>query len=68
MAGNETLKKFQTILMPVFEYVIEYESKLQHTSVGKVTHADLLVILSGDSPDEFPNAMRRHLAPHFAHL
>jgi GntR family transcriptional repressor for pyruvate dehydrogenase complex len=68
MAGNDTLKRFQTILMPVFEYVIEYESKLQHTSVGKVTHADLLEILSGDCPDEFPNAMRRHLAPHFAHL
>src|SRR5690606_25982263 len=68
MAGNDTLKRFQTILMPVFEYVIEYESKLQHTSVGKVTHADLLRILSGDSPDEFPNAMRKHLEPHFMHL
>lgn len=68
MAGNDTLKRFQAILMPVFEYVVEYESKLQHTSAGKVTHADLLKILSGDSPEEFPNAMRRHLAPHFGHL
>lgn len=68
MAGNDTLKRFQTILMPVFEYVVEYESKLQHTSVGKVTHRDLLKILSGNSPDEFPNAMRKHLEPHFNHL
>lgn len=68
MAGNETLKRFQTILMPVFEYVVEYESKLQHTSVGAVTHADLVAILHGNNPEEFPNAMRKHLAPHFAHL
>lgn len=68
MAGNDTLKRFQAILMPVFEYVVEYESKLQHTSTGTVTHADLLRILSEGSPDDFPNAMRRHLDPHFKHL
>ena len=68
MAGNDTLKRFQTILMPVFEYVVEYESKLQHTSVGSVTHADLVRILYGNNPDEYPNAMRKHLAPHFQHL
>jgi DNA-binding FadR family transcriptional regulator len=68
MAGNETLKRFQSILLPVFEYVIEYESKLKHTSVGTVTHADLLEILRGNSPENFPNAMRKHLAPHFDHL
>lgn len=68
MAGNDTLKRFQAILMPVFEYVVEYESKLQHTSVGSVTHADLVKILYNNLPDEYPNAMRKHLAPHFAHL
>ncbi|MDF2191700.1 GntR family transcriptional regulator [Paraflavitalea sp. CAU 1676] len=68
MAGNETLKRFQTILMPVFEYVVEYESKLEHTSVGTVTHADLVKILHGNKPDDFPNAMRQHLLPHLEHL
>lgn len=68
MAGNETLERFQSILMPVFEYVVEYESKLDHTSVGAVTHEDLVRILYGDDPAEYPNAMRRHLAPHFGHL
>lgn len=68
MAGNETLKRFQAILWPVFEYVVEYQSKLQHTSAGSVTHADLVGILYGDKPDEYANAMRKHLAPHFAHL
>lgn len=68
IAGNETIKKFQSILMPVFEYVVEYESKLEHTSVGKVTHADLVKVLHGDNPDNFPNAMRAHLQPHFDHL
>src|SRR5688572_8585956 len=68
MAGNETLKRFQTILMPVFEYVVEYESKLDHTSTGSVTHADLVKILLGNNREEFPNAMRKHLLPHFEHL
>ncbi len=68
MAGNDTLKRFQAILMPVFEYVVEYESKLQHTSVGAVTHSDLVRILYGNNPAEYPNAMRQHLAPHFDHL
>lgn len=68
IAGNETIKRFQTILMPVFEYVVEYESKLEHTSVGRVTHADLVRILHGDDSAQFPNAMRAHLEPHFAHL
>lgn len=68
MAGNETLTRFQTILMPVFEYVVEYESKLEHTSRGSVTHADLVKILHGNNREEFPNAMRKHLLPHFEHL
>jgi GntR family transcriptional repressor for pyruvate dehydrogenase complex len=68
MAGNETLKRFQDILMPVFEYVVEYESKLDHTSVGSVTHADLVKILYGNKPEEYPNAMRKHLMPHFDQL
>lgn len=68
MAGNDTLKRFQAILMPVFEYVVEYESKLEHTSVGAVTHADLVKILAENRTDEYPNAMRKHLAPHFAQL
>lgn len=68
MAGNETLKRFQDILMPVFEYVVEYESKLEHTSVGSVTHAHLVKILHGNNPEEYPNAMRKHLMPHFEQL
>lgn len=68
MAGNETLKRFQTILMPVFEYVVKYQSKLLYTSIGTVTHEHLVKILYADNPEEYPNAMRRHLKPHFDHL
>jgi DNA-binding FadR family transcriptional regulator len=68
MAGNETLKRFQDILMPVFEYVVEYESKLDHTSVGSVTHADLVKILYDNNAEAYPNAMRKHLMPHLNHL
>jgi DNA-binding FadR family transcriptional regulator len=68
MAGNETLRRFQDILMPVFEYVVEYESKLDHTSVGSVTHGDLVKILYSNNAEAYPNAMRKHLMPHLDHL
>lgn len=68
MAGNDTLERFQAILMPVFEYVVKYQSKLPHTSTGTVTHEHLVKILYGDNPAEYPNAMRKHLTPHFDHL
>ncbi len=68
MAGNETLKRFQDILMPVFEYVVENESKLDHTSVGAVSHGDLVKILYDNNVEAYPNAMRKHLMPHLEHL
>ncbi len=43
MTGNETMKRFQTLLLPVFGYVMKLENK-KYVS-GKITHKDLVKIL-----------------------
>ena len=42
MTGNNTLKRFQSLLLPVFGYVIKLEKK--KVISGKVTHQDLVKI------------------------
>ena len=42
MTGNNTLKRFQTMLLPIFAYVITLEEKPIR---GKVSHKDLVQIL-----------------------
>ncbi len=69
ITGNETLKKFQKMLLPVFDYV--HHSGL----LGKqpflrnfVSHKGLVDILKNGTPELFRNAMRHHLENHFARL
>ena len=68
IAGNQTLQRFQSILLSVYQYVVEYESKLDHTSVGSVRHKDLLRILERGTVEDFTHCMRKHLQPHLQHL
>jgi len=66
MAGNETLKRFQILLLPVFSYV--YSSGLinKPVSVRKyVSHQGLVDILRERDAGMFRKAMRRHLENHF---
>lgn len=67
MTGNETFKRFQILLLPVFEYVFEEytkkEKKIQVTR--RVTHKDLLNVLKKGNPEKFREAMRVHLAPYY---
>lgn len=70
---NDTLMRFQKILLPVFEYVVaEEQKKGGEAKVGKVTHQQLFNILKkgggGRAPEEFRNAMKEHLKPHFDKL
>jgi DNA-binding FadR family transcriptional regulator len=65
MAGNETLKRFQVMLLPVFEYVVRLEKEVIH---GKVSHMDLVKILKKGTKDDFRQAMYEHLKPHFDRL
>ncbi|KIC94478.1 FadR/GntR family transcriptional regulator [Flavihumibacter solisilvae] len=69
ITGNETLKKFQKMLLPVFDYV--HHSGLLKKPVNKkrfVSHKGLVDIIENGSPEMFRNAMRNHLENHFARL
>ncbi len=66
MAGNETLYKFQKMLVYLFEYALEemeqFEEGKRH---GSIDHGDLIKILRKGDPDKFRIAMKKHLDPYF---
>lgn len=69
IAGNETLKKFQKMLLPVFDYVHNSGLIKKHAQIQKfVSHKGLVDILENGSPELFRNAMRNHLENHFLRL
>ena len=69
ITGNETLKKFQKMLLPVFDYVHKSGLvKKQPLLKMFVSHRELVGILENGTPEEFRNGMRNHLENHFARL
>ncbi|MNL22108.1 HTH-type transcriptional regulator LutR [compost metagenome] len=69
ITGNETLKTFQRMLLPVFDYVHNSGLLKKQTQIQKfVSHKGLVDILENGSPELFRNAMRNHLENHFARL
>ncbi|MBD0288650.1 MAG: FadR family transcriptional regulator [Flavisolibacter sp.] len=69
ITGNETLKKFQKMLLPVFAYVHNSGLLKKPASIKKfVSHKGLVDIIENGSPELFRNAMRNHLENHFARL
>lgn len=69
ISGNQALKKFQRMLLPVFDYV-HNSGLLKKQPLLKtfVSHKDLVKILEKGTPEEFRNGMRNHLQNHFARL
>lgn len=65
ITGNDTLKRFQIMLMPVFDYVLKNENR---SIKSNVSHADLVQILKEGTKEEFVLAMREHLRPHYENL
>lgn len=65
ITGNDTLKRFQIMLMPTFEYVLTMEKKPIR---GKVDHMDLVQILKNGTKEDFKIGMQAHLQPHFDRL
>ncbi|NTS43912.1 FadR family transcriptional regulator [Flavisolibacter sp. BT320] len=65
MTQNQTLKRFQTMLLPIFAYVITLEKKPIR---GKVSHIDLVDILKNGTKEDFKEGMLAHLQPHFDRL
>lgn len=69
ISENDSLKKFQNLLLPVFEYVHSSGLLKKVASVRKfVSHKGLVDILENGSPELFRNAMRNHLENHFVRL
>ena len=65
MAGNDTIKRFQHMLLPVFGFVLQLEKEIVS---GSVSHLDLVDILKNGTKDDFRNGMYEHLKPHFQRL
>jgi GntR family transcriptional regulator, transcriptional repressor for pyruvate dehydrogenase complex len=69
ITGNETLKGFQNLLLPMFSYVysqgiiVSKKSKRQY-----VSHRDLVEVLAERNADRFREAMRNHLENHFGRV
>lgn len=69
ITGNDTMKKFQQMLLPVFDYVHNSGLLKKPASHKKfVSHKGLVDIIENGSPEIFRNAMRNHLENHFARL
>lgn len=69
ITGNATLRKFQSLLLPVFDYVHNSGLLKKQTKLDKyVSHKGLVDILEHGSPELFRNAMRNHLESHFNRL
>lgn len=69
MTGNDTFLRFQRMLLPVFEYVVDYEIKTNgKAEVGKVSHRDLVQLLKTGDAEDFRQGMKEHLKPHFSRL
>lgn len=69
ISGNETIQRFQKILLPIFEYVDNglYEINPDKTT-GYVYHRGLLETLKDGTPEGFRNNMRKHLMQYFNKL
>jgi len=69
ITGNKTMKTFQRMLLPIFDYV--HNSGLLQKQLEQkrfVSHKGLVDILENGSPELFRNGMRNHLENHFARL
>lgn len=69
ITGNETLKKFQKMLLPVFDYVHHSGLLGKEIPLKKfVSHKELVNVLEKGTPELFRNAMRHHLENHFSRI
>ncbi|MBS1760780.1 MAG: FadR family transcriptional regulator [Bacteroidetes bacterium] len=69
ITGNNTMKKFQKMLLPVFDYVHQSGLlKMQPLLRAFVSHKELVDILENGTPEKFRNGMRQHLENHYARI
>jgi DNA-binding FadR family transcriptional regulator len=66
---NETMKKFQRMLLPVFDYV--HKSGLLRKlpiNTNFISHKEIVDIIEHGTAEKLRNGMRSHLENHFARL
>ncbi|WP_428331520.1 FadR/GntR family transcriptional regulator [Mucilaginibacter sp.] len=69
ITGNETLRKFQKMLLPVFDYVHRSGLLKKPIEIKEyVSHAGLITLIEKGSAEKLRNGMRNHLGNHFARL
>lgn len=62
MTGNDTMQRFQNMLLPIFGYVMELEKVYTPASVS---HVDLVELLKNGTKEKFRQGMLQHLKHHF---
>ncbi len=66
ITGNDTLQRFQNLLLPAFNYIHYrgFDKDFKYTKKN-ISHRDLLETLKTGNAESFREAMRQHLEPHF---
>jgi len=70
ISGNETMLRFQKLLIPIFDFVY-HKSQLEKQVILKkneVSHRDLYNSLLEENPDAFRTKMKKHLKPYFENI
>jgi GntR family transcriptional repressor for pyruvate dehydrogenase complex len=65
MTGNDTMMRFQNLLLPIFGYVLTLE---RVPIIGKVNHMELVKLLREGGKEDFRRGMFLHLEHHFQKL
>ncbi|MES2429034.1 MAG: FCD domain-containing protein [Bacteroidota bacterium] len=69
ITGNETLKNFQKLLLPVFIYVHHSGLLKKQIAMKKfVSHSGLVDLIEKGSAEQLRNGIRNHLENHFSRL
>lgn len=69
ISGNNTIERFQKILMPIFDYMKnDLHIRSQEENENYVSHRLLLKILKEGSPEEFRLNMHNHLIQYFEQI
>lgn len=65
IAGNNTLKRMQSILWPVFEYLEKSEEKKGFKpQISHISHNNLIDIIEDGTPAQYQEAIKEHLKVH----
>ncbi|GAA5221501.1 FadR/GntR family transcriptional regulator [Membranihabitans marinus] len=65
MTGNETFKRFQILLQPIFNHTFNNKKKHKIHTPDHIYHDGIVKALKSGSVEDFRLAMKKHLKPYF---